>query len=335
MTHIGYVCFFNEETHNGIISDSHRKIHAFVSDKKYDRYQFVTYEGEGACVDEVISLTEYEITDYNSSKSLLAIQKVSDGIFLYDKNRIEYKASGSEYFILNRYCLGQSLAPIKDFNNCKYSISEVHDRVDYVSRNRKKIADSYKVFIKSTHISKTGGDDRFYVRRIVDLCYRDLYVDRFFLSNDVELDRQSGYTSNFDSQYKDGEDWEEERRGRKYFLTNYNYEEHFSYLSKEYSKDEKVEHYDIIQENLLFLQYWGIELYGLSEIPYLDISFSDVAKPILDGNNKLTDFGVTIFNRYEKSKNGLKIKCNWGALQDEYLRELLGEEEFKKLDKQS
>lgn len=181
MTHIGYVCFFNEENLNGILVDSNKEIHAFISDKKFEQNQFVTYEGEGFCVNELIPLKDYEFTnEYDYLKEKLVIQKESNGIFLYDKHTVKYKANGSEYFILNRYILGKSLAPVKDFEGCKYSIGEAWDRVEYVRNNKKKIADSYKVHIKSTHISKIGGDDRFYVDRVVSICYRDPYIDRFF-----------------------------------------------------------------------------------------------------------------------------------------------------------
>lgn len=336
MTHIGYICFFDEKTHNGVLSDSNKEIHAFVSDKNYEQYQFVTYEGEGFCVTEVVPLVDYEVTDtYIFHKDKLVIQREGEGIFLYDKHTIKYKASGSEYFILNRYRLGKSLRPIEDFKDCKYSISEVHDRVDYVKKNKKKIADSYKVFIKSTQISKTGGDDRFYVDRTVSICYRDAYIDRFFLS-DVELDRQSGYTSNFDSLYKDGEDTEEERRGRSYFLSHYNSAEHFSYLCDEYSKNEKIEHYNILKDNLLFLKYWGMGEYGFNDFPNVASYLYGAKKPMVDGNNKLTDFGVTIFNKYEKSKVGLvKVGESLEALREAFLREVLGNEAYEKLDKHS
>lgn len=313
MTHIGYIHLYNKETHNGIIIDSNREFHVFRSNKDLDFYQFVTYEGENFCVDEVIPLVDYEVcTEYNPKKTWLIIQKESEGIFLYSKHGTKYEAKGSEYFILRRYCLGQSLLPI-EYKSNKYR--EINERASFVSKNRDKIADSYKVFIKSTHISKIGGDDRFHVDRIVSICYRDLYVDRFFLSS-VELDRQSGYTSNFDSTYKDGEDFEEERRGRKYFLLNYNREEHLSYLEKEFSKEDKIEHYNVLKDNLLFLYYWGIWLYGLNDIPHVSFDAFDLWEPIIDSNKKLTKAGLRLYDKYNKSRNGLTMTDEHNLLDD-------------------
>lgn len=322
MTHIGYIHLYNKETHNGIIIDSNREFHVFRSNKDLDFYQFVTYEGESFCVDEVIPLVDYEVcTEYNPKKTWLIIQKESEGIFLYSKHGTKYEAKGSEYFILRRYCLGQPLLPI-EYKDNQYILYEADERANYVSKNRDKIADSYKVFIKSTHFSKIGGDDRFHVDRIVSICYRDLYVDRFFLSS-VELDRQSGYTSNFDSPYKDGEDFEEERRGRKYFLSNYNREEHLSYLGKEFSKDDKIEHYNVLKDNLLFLYYWGIKLYGSNNIPKVSFDFFDVEKPLVDSNKKLTEAGLRLYKKYNKSRNGLTMTDEHNLLED------LDDEQYK------
>ena len=49
MTHIGYVYVYHIVNNTGVVIDSHKIAHLFVSDtqKKYSRFQFVTYEGEG------------------------------------------------------------------------------------------------------------------------------------------------------------------------------------------------------------------------------------------------------------------------------------------------
>ena len=44
-----------------------------------------------------------------------------------------------------------------------------------------------------------------------------IYLDRFFLRS-KNLFRDSGYTSNFTSPYKTGEDYEKEKKSKKFFL---------------------------------------------------------------------------------------------------------------------
>lgn len=83
----------------------------------------------------------------------------------------------------------------------------------------KEITDFYRVIITSSHICKVGVGDRYYIDRDVSIKYRDGYLDRFFIRS-KNLFRNSGYTSNFTSHYKTGEDYEEEKRARDFSSKN-------------------------------------------------------------------------------------------------------------------
>lgn len=165
---------------------------------------------------------------------------VGDGYFssdLYDKYGHEYTSYGAESYILNRYINKRELCP-NDKNTILFNdyFDKVSKCAEYVRSNMKEIADSYRVIITSSHICKAGGDDRYYVDRDVSIKYRYGYLDRFFLKS-KNLFRDSGYTSNFTSPYKTGEDYEEEKRARNFFFQEYSYDEHCGYLRDEYKKE--------------------------------------------------------------------------------------------------
>ena len=165
---------------------------------------------------------------------------VGDGYFspdLYDKYGHEYTSYGVESYILNRYINKRELCP-NDKNTILFNdyFDKVSKCAKYVRSNMKEIADSYRVIITSSHICKVGRDDKYYIDRDVSIKYRYGYLDRFFIRS-KNLFRDSGYTSNFTSPYKTGEDYKEEKRARDFFFQEYSYDEHCEYLRDEYQKE--------------------------------------------------------------------------------------------------
>ena len=266
MTHIGYIYIYNEVEKKGIVIDSHRYSHMFFSEEMdvFHRNQFVTYEGEGDTVEDVIPLDSYPLyKTYQKDKTFY----IQDGTgswhkyYLVNKAGERFALNGPEAFIVNRLFRGETLYPTNIIpyseDEHKKDIQKIFESIDYVSSNLKSIADSYKVSITINHISKTGGDDRFYIDRHVDLLYRDCYINSFFL-NEENLVSESGYTSHFKHSYKKGRQFEIEEKHKNIFLQNYNKNEHLLKLLYEASQKsrKRVEHE--MNKIVRFAVNWGL-----------------------------------------------------------------------------
>lgn len=305
--HLGLLYAYNSESHNGVIIDSKKEGHIFMSkDYEYKNGQFVTYEGVGFEVKNVIPLTEYtimSIDEWHKNKPV-KLTIVGDGYYdpdIYDKYGNKYTAYGAESYILKRYINNKELRPLPKRYVSVDCFHKALKYAEYVRSNMKEIAESYRVIIKSTHICKVGGDDRFYVDRNVSIEYRDGYLDRFFLRS-KNLFADSGYTSNFTSPYKEGEDYEEEKRARDLFFKEYSYDEHHKYLMDEYEKESYHEENGYLKEKMKFLEYWQINFSYLERV--VSIVYAS-KEPFFDEKN-----------RNKMSKAGLRIKQEF----DEYNR---------------
>lgn len=268
MIHLGLLFTYNNDSHNGVIIDSKKNGHIFTSNSyEYKSKQFVTYVGEDFEVEDVIPLTEYAIMSIDEWHRAKPVKMtiVDYNPDLYDKYGRDYISHGAEQYILKRYVNGKDLCP--NINKCNIDdcFHKASVNAEYVRSHMKEIADSYRVVIDSTHINKIGGDDRFYVDRNVTIKYRDGYLDKFFLKS-KSLFRDSGYTSNFTSPYKTGEDYEEEKRARELFFQEYDYNEHHRFLLDEYEKDSYIKENEYLKESMEFLEYWQINFSYLERV---------------------------------------------------------------------
>lgn len=310
MLHLGLLYAYNSESHNGVIIDSKKDGHIFNSKNyEYKNKQFVTYEGEDFEVDDVIPLTEYaimSIEEWHREKPV-KMTIVDIGPNLYDKYGHGYSSDGAESYILKRYVNGKELCPAHNRSSID-SFRKASINAEYVRSNMKEIADSYRVVIKSSHICKIGGDDRFYVDRNVTIKYRDGYLDRFFLKS-KNLFRDSGYTSNFTSPYKTGEDYEEEKRARELFFQEYDYNEHHMFLMKEYDNESYFEENKYLKESMEFLEYWQINFFYLERVTSIVRSNSD---PFFDKGNRnmVSKAGLAIKRIFDAYNEGL-YKAPW------------------------
>lgn len=266
MTHIGCICAYNDITGNGILMDSHRFLHAFTisSCTKFYVEQFVTYQGEGEIVKEITPFEDYSISTVYESNGKQYIQNGNirglSNNFLIDNSGIRYKLSGAEDFIVRRILQHQSLN-VQDYNQITLEdyaakIDEIVKSVDYVSSHINDIANSYEVTINVTHISKIGGDDRFYTKRHVNLLYRDSYINHFFLT-DATLDKESGYSSHYVSPYKLGRQIDEENKAKDRFIKEYNKNAHLTNLLYDCLNQILAEKDAIEKDNRCFSLYWG------------------------------------------------------------------------------
>ena len=304
--HLGLLFAYNKESHNGVIIDSNKNGHIFMSKNyAYDSKQFVTYEGEDFEVEDVIPLTEYAIMSIDQWHKAKPVKMaiVDYNPDLYDKWGHGYSSNGAESYILKRYVNGEGLCPIPQSYTPIDYFHKASKYAEYVRSNMKEIADSYRVVIESTHICKIGGDDRFYVDRNVSIKYRDGYLDRFFLRS-KNLFRDSGYTSNFTSPYKTGEDYEEEKRARELFFREYDYDEHHRYLMDEYQKESYYEEIKHLKEKMEFLEYWQINFSYFERVESIVRSNTE---PFFDkeNRNRVSNAGLAIKRKFDDYNKGL------------------------------
>lgn len=266
MTHIGYICFYNEQTGNGILTDRYKRVHAFVTlpHLALNSMQFITYQQNGELAEHIIPLEKYAIASLYEENRVLYIQDGAihgGSLFLTDSSGTRYMLRGAESFIVDRLLRHKSLKPMKTtsvtVNDMTAITKQLMEAVQYVSSHLNEIAHSYRVRIVNIHIPKTGGDDRFYTERRTEIIYRDIYLNKFFLQ-DEELDRHSAYTDYYCYPFKDGEQLSEEQQGRNSFLHNYNKEEHFATLLLDTLKKENERNIQIKKDNSLFASYWGM-----------------------------------------------------------------------------
>lgn len=264
MIHIGIIYTYNTISGNGIVIDSSRKIHLFWSNPevfKASTFSFVTYKGEEDFISDVVPLSTYKnegLCSHIIHRPMSFCESSDFGFFITD-NETTYSLNGADEFIISQLVKYKELkfSGNTDSHTSVKSILNILDKVNYVSSHIAEIALSYKVNIEITHISKIGGDDRFYTDRKVSLLYRDSYLNKFFLS-DKRLDESSGYSSNYDCPYKEGEDKEREEQDRFSFVKNYSKKEHLVELLKEYFLQEQAMITEVTKQNLPFYVYWGI-----------------------------------------------------------------------------
>lgn len=244
MYSIGYICYYNTTTGNGLLMDAGKHIHVFNNideGTKLSIFDFVTYRGKDMLVVDVKSLNDYSKLFANNSY----------GSSMFDnKEFFNLKSTDSFWFhfLVNKNKVSTNNTESSIFLDTEKVIESIIKRVDYVTSHKQEIADSYTVTNEVTHVSKIGGDDRFYTNRSVTLLYRDIYLDTFFANNEL-LDYSSGYSSNYDSPYKEGRDISKEKKDRENFILNYSKVKHITAL--------------LVHElpciiNLPFLHYWFI-----------------------------------------------------------------------------
>lgn len=267
MTHIGYIKHIYPDYGFGIIIDAKKNAHCFELEpnKEYKPYTFVSYEGENSLVTDIIPLEDYPRFSYYRPNQTFYLQ---DGVgswykfFLVNKKGERYSLDGPEAFIIgklfkNKPLFPPSIEPIS-FEEYQHSVEEIFNKVEYVSNHLEEIADSYKVYIKVSHFSKVGGDDRFYTNRCVSLLYRDTYLSKFFLPSE-ELDKQVAYSSNYDYPFGEGRQMEEEQNGKQSFLNGYNKTEHYSTLLFELNQSIENKDQYLKQEILDWAIFWGFD----------------------------------------------------------------------------
>lgn len=306
--HLGLLFAYNNESHNGVIIDSKKNGHIFTSKNyAYESKQFVTYVGEDYEVEDVIPLTEYTIMSIDEWHRVKPVKMaiVDYNPDLYDKYGHNYISYGAEQYILKRYVNGKDLCPTLKKCNISDCFDKASANAEYVRSHMKELADSYRVVINSTHCCKIGGDDRFYVDRDVTIKYRDGYLDRFFLRS-KNLFRDSGYTSNFTSPYKTGEDYEEEKRARELFFQEYDYAEHHRFLLDEYEKESYVEENKYLKESIEFLEYWHINFSYLERVVSIIRSNNE---PFFDkeNRNRVSSAGLAIKREFDNYNKGLSF----------------------------
>lgn len=266
MTHIGYVYVYHIVNSTGVVIDSHKIAHLFVSDtqKKYSRFQFVTYEGEGDVVEDVIPLSDYPRYErYQEGMKFYLQNGVGswNKYYLINKDGQRYALNGAEAFVVNKLFRGEEIIPsnISSITEEEYrnQVLKIIECVNFVCSHLQEIADSYEVNITSNHISKIGGDDKFIVDRHVKLSYRDVYINRFFLQ-DANLFSESGYTSHFEHSYKIGRQSEEESDAKYAFLNSYDKTEHMIALL--YELDCRIVSKALLwaHRNQDFAENWGV-----------------------------------------------------------------------------
>ena len=269
-TNIGYFHSQIVDGRYGIIIDSKRNAHCFKleSDKKYEPFQFLTFEGSGTFVSHVIPISDYSrFQRYQEGKALYIQEGCGSWhkFYLVDRYGQRYSIDGAEAFILeklfhNKPLFPQAIEPLKE-EELKAKVKEFSDVVSYVSSHLQEIAASYQVNVKVTHISKIGGDDRFYSDRIVSILYEDAYLHTFFKKSE-RIDEDSGYSSHYDYPYGQGRKTDEEEEGRRLFLTGYNKIDHFSTLLYEFQKEQTERQRLVVEDNKRWLAYWS---FGIKE----------------------------------------------------------------------
>ena len=131
-----------------------------------------------------------------------------------------------DYFVVNRKHYFHRLKA----SNAIEWIEKMARIIDTLDINQ--VIESYKIEITYHHISKIGGDDRYYEEKTYSIQYRDSYLDQWFKTGSEELHRESAYTSYFErvNEYKRFTEEENEAKERAY--NEYNRLEHLKALVK-------------------------------------------------------------------------------------------------------
>lgn len=260
MTHIGYIYYIFKD--KGIVIDAHRTVHAFIinSDYTFHDYQFVTFEGEGDVVTDVIPLESYP-TYYIYHNMNFYIQSLGWGYNLINKQGERYKLQDAEEFIVDRIFKKMPLEPVKIDIFCKEEyhrkVKEIVKTVSFVSTHLQDIADSYKVEVKNWYLSKIGGDDSAGTKVKVDLCYRDDYISKFFMQSG-DLFSERSCSVDLRSPYKDGRQPEIEEHDKEKFLKEYDKKDHYSALTYSLYKETVLKTKMLLDLNYSLGCHWGI-----------------------------------------------------------------------------
>lgn len=279
MMHIGYISELSNGV--GIIIDAQHKAHCFVRDgKEFVLYQFVTYEGEDELVKDVTLLESYPFSSGARSyrKEPFYIQ---DGVgsmckyYIVSKTGERYGLKGAEAYIVdiivNRNKKSHSDKTNLSLEDFTKEIKTIYSKVEYVSSHIKKIADSYHVEFKVSHNPKIGGDDRFYVNRVVSIEYFDNYIARFFKKGE-RIYEESGYSSNFEMpDFIKKEMEENDDLAKQTFMSKYNMIDHLSFLIYEFINSIAQQNNNIRAKNNILKAYWpmGEERGEYLEDPYV------------------------------------------------------------------
>lgn len=266
MTYIGYIYEYNYTTVT--IVDVNRNLHQFHRDPSFKiekDYMFVTFELDKNKVINVIPLESYPTfnnwSEIGDEKYYITYWGKDCGIT--DRNGDYRTLNSKEEFIVSKLCHKEPLLPngLPAIIEPEYhkDIKSILANVDYVSSHLREIASSYKIKTECWTYSRPGGDDHTGVKVDVELSYRDVYVDTFFLKSDswhdftIESEKLGWIYS------KVAVESREIRDGDK-FMLNYNREEHLiALLYEKYMKDYKSNYWKIV-DNERFAAYWGIAL---------------------------------------------------------------------------
>ena len=275
-THIGYIAQITKDNKFGVLIDSKRKAHCFELQPtdKFTKHQFVTYCGELSVVTNVIPLESYPIYSYYCYEASYIQEGVgAAACWLVDANGNRYALDGAEAYAVGRLIQKKPIIPsqIKKDTYDEYNgqVLEVLKKVEYVSSHIQEIAESYIVKYRTSHITKIGGDDRFYVYREVEIDYTDAYLVNFFLPSE-QVFRDSGYTSHFDIPTwleEEMENCEEAQKEAKLkFIQEYDKSSHISTLLYEMETAKAETQEKELKELLEFYSFWaiGFENVGVS-----------------------------------------------------------------------
>lgn len=268
MTHIGYIKSIHAEYGFGIVIDALKMAHCFAlaPEHNYKTNTFVSFEGDGVLITDIISLDCYpRFQRYQPNMNFY----LQDGVgswykyFLVNNKGERYSLDGAEAFVVRQLFEGKPLFPLQiepiSYDDYSKQVEEIFNKVEYVSTHLQEIANSYEVEIKVSHICKIGGDDRFYTDRVVSLLYRDKYLSKFFLESE-QLDKQCAYTSHYDYPFGEGRKFDEEQIGKQAFLSGYDKMAHYSTLL--FELNQQLSDKDrLIKENIIdWTKYWGFDL---------------------------------------------------------------------------
>lgn len=149
--------------------------------------------------------------------------------------------------------------------------------------NEAEVFESYRIEIKSHTICKVGGDDRYYEDKVYSISYIDDYLKKWFKQCSINLYRDSGYTSRFETVNPYQRFLEEENIAKEQAYKEYNREEHLQCLIKPYIQgllnleNERTDSIGFEDNFLDFMEkYWRIkEVYDFLYTSYKK-TFSNV-----------------------------------------------------------
>lgn len=307
MTHIGYIDSYFPDKSLGVIIDAHKVAHIFSanSNNTFSSEQFVTYEGEDEIVNDVIPLEDYNKFESYKKWKRTSIQWCSPAIiYLVNKNGDRYRLVGPEKKVAERFILNHPLKPSKaepiseEDYNAEFAVIE--KSVEYVSSHIQEIADSYKVLIENHFYSKPGGDDYSCMDRKVQLSYRDSYLDKFFLENEVLYSERSYFISNRSGNCN-GRDLAEEERGKVNFQAKYSKNDHL--CLRLYKLNERLSNMAIraAKERMSFSDNWEANIdFGWFYTKSEEESLDDLLKIIREYNNSKNS--IFVGNDFEEYK---------------------------------